>query len=93
MKEQYDAMVKAIAEFIITLEKDIEENPDGEERLVLADVNGQFIMDRLCTEDDAMDEVANLVKARIAAMRAVSTSEPANNASIVRGYENGGNFD
>lgn len=92
MKEQYDAMIKAIAEYIISLESDIEENPEGEE-LVLADVNAQFIMDRLSTEDDAMDEVANLVKARIAAMRAVSTSEPANNASIVRGYENGSKFD
>lgn len=88
------AMIVAIAEYIGEIEVDIARDPESAETdcVGLEDINGQYILDRLETEDDAMDIIADLVRAQMTAAREAGESEPAN-ASIVRGYENGGNFD
>ena len=71
MAANYEKMVAAIAEYLGDMEVICEEEPNEKdaEPIDLLNLNGQYILDRLEAETDAMDEIALKVKARIEASR------------------------
>jgi hypothetical protein len=68
VNEPYHDMVNAIAKYIGDMEIIIEEDPE-EDRVDLEHVTGQFILNRIESETDALNLIAEAVKARIQAHR------------------------
>ena len=69
--KSYLAMIDAIARYMCELESDTEHDPTttDEDRLVLEEVDAEFIGDRLLSEDDVLIEVAKRVREHVASIR------------------------